>query len=61
MDRQIRYAVGVQHQLSDRMSVGGALEYVDLGDAQIDNSTTLKGEFEDNYFIAFALNMSYKF
>jgi long-chain fatty acid transport protein len=61
MDRQIRYAVGVQHQLSDRMSVGGSLEYVDLGDAKIDNSTTLKGEYQDNHIIAFALNLSYKF
>ncbi len=61
IDRQIRYAVGVQHQLSDRLSVGGALEYVDLGDAKIDNSAALKGEYKDNYFIAFALNMSYKF
>ena len=37
------------------------VQYVDLGDAKIDNSATLKGEYDDNYFIAFALNMSYKF
>jgi long-chain fatty acid transport protein len=61
MDRQIRYAVGVQHQLTDRMSVGGSFEYIDLGDAKIDNATTLKGEYEDNQIFAFALNMSYKF
>ena len=61
MDRQIRYAVGVQHQLNDRMTVGGALEYVDLGEAKIDNSATLKGEYDVNYFIAAAFNFSYKF
>jgi long-chain fatty acid transport protein len=60
-DRQIRYAVGVQHQLSDRMTVGGALVYADLGDSKIDNSATLKGEYDDNYFIAAALTFSYKF
>ena len=40
MDRQIRYAVGAQYQWSERLNVGGAFEYIDLGDAKIDDPTS---------------------
>lgn len=60
IDRQIRYAIGVQHQLTDRINVGGAFEYIDLGNAKI-NSDTLKGDYQDNRAIAFALNLEYVF
>jgi hypothetical protein len=43
------------------MTVGGALEYIDLGEAAIDNSATLKGDYQDNQIFAFALNFSYQF
>ncbi len=43
------------------MSIGGAFEYVDLGDARIDNPTLLIGDYEDNRILMFALNLSYKF
>jgi long-chain fatty acid transport protein len=61
MDRQIRYAIGAQHQWSEQLSFGGSFEYIDLGDAKIDNSAVLVGEYETNRIFAFALNMSYKF
>jgi long-chain fatty acid transport protein len=60
IDRQIRIAAGVQHQLSARYSIGGAIEYVDLGDARID-SASLQGEYSDNYLIVAGINFSYKF
>lgn len=60
MDRQIRYAVGVQHQLTDQMSLGGSFEYIDLGDAKI-RSNTLQGDYQDNRILAFSVYMSYKF
>ncbi len=60
IDRQIRIAAGVQHQLSARYSIGGAIEYVDLGDANID-SASLLGEYSDNYLIVAGINFSYKF
>jgi long-chain fatty acid transport protein len=61
MDRQIRYAIGAQHQWSDQLTFGGSFEYIDLGDAKIDNSAVLVGEYETNRVFAFALNMNYKF
>ena len=61
IDRQIRYAVGAQYRLSESMKIGGALEYIDLGKAKINDPTILTGEYEDNYAIAFALNLSYQF
>ena len=61
MDRQIRYAVGVQYQWNESMNIGGAFEYVDLGDARINDPTFLTGKYEDNRLLVFALNLSYKF
>ncbi len=61
MDRQFRYAVGAQYQWNERVNVGGAFEYIDLGDARINDPTILTGEYEDNRIIMFALNLSYKF
>ncbi len=43
------------------MTIGGAFEYIDLGDARIDNSTLLIGDYEDNRLFMFALNLSYNF
>ncbi len=61
MDRQIRYAVGAQYQWNERMNVGGAFEYIDLGDAKIDDPTILTGEYKTNRIFMFALNLSYQF
>lgn len=61
MDRQIRYAIGAQHQWSEWLSFGGSFEYIDLGKAKINNSSVLVGEYDTNRVFAFALNMNYKF
>jgi long-chain fatty acid transport protein len=61
MDRQIRYAVGAQYQWNERMNVGGAFEYIDLGEAKIDDPTLLKGEYETNRIFMIAFNFSYQF
>jgi long-chain fatty acid transport protein len=61
MDRQIRYAVGVQYKLNERMNVGGAFEYIDLGDARIDNPAILVGEYKTNRVFMIAFNFGYKF
>ena len=47
-------------QLTERINVGGAFEYVDLGNAKI-NSSTLQGDYQDNRMIAFALHVGYRF
>jgi hypothetical protein len=38
----------------------GAIEYIDLGKAKIDNSS-LQGEFDKNRIVMFALNLGYQF
>ena len=60
IDRQIRYAVGAQHEFSEKLSFGGALEYIDLGKARV-RSDSLLGEYDTNRIFAFSLNMNYKF
>ena len=61
MDRQIRVAVGAQRQWSDRMKFGGAFEYIDLGDATINDPNLLIGDYETNRLFVFSLNLAYKF
>ncbi len=61
VDRQFRYAVGAQYQWNERVNIGGAFEYIDLGDARINNPTILTGEYEDNRIFMFALNLNYEF
>jgi long-chain fatty acid transport protein len=60
IDRQIRYAAGVQHQLTENLNLGGAFEFIDMGDAKI-KSDSLGGNYKDNRIFAFAVNLSYKF
>jgi long-chain fatty acid transport protein len=61
VDRQFRYAVGAQYQWNERVNIGGAFEYIDLGDARINNPTILTGEYDENRIFMFALNLNYKF
>ncbi len=61
VDRQFRYAVGAQYQWNERVNIGGAFEYIDLGDARINNPTILTGEYEENRIFMFALNLNYEF
>jgi long-chain fatty acid transport protein len=61
IDRQIRFALGAQHQLSETMTVGGAVEYVDLGSARISDPNTLTGDYQTNRAFFFALNANFKF
>jgi long-chain fatty acid transport protein len=60
VDRQLRFATGVQYDISESVNIGAAFEYEDLGDSKID-STLLKGDYNDNQIFFFGLNMSYKF
>jgi long-chain fatty acid transport protein len=60
IDRQIRYATGVQYKWSDRLSVGGEFVYADYGKAKIDNDL-LKGDYKNNDIIFFAMNANWKF
>ena len=61
MDRQFRYSIGAQHRRSERLSIGGAFEFIDLGEAKISDPTMLTGEYKTNQILMFALNLSYQF
>jgi long-chain fatty acid transport protein len=60
IDRQVRYAVGLQYEHSKTFSVGASFEYVDLGDAKI-NRPLFKGEYEDNNLYVVGVNAIWKF
>ena len=61
IDRQLRFALGAQHQLTESLALGGAVEYVDFGDARINNPTTLKGDYDTNRAVFLALTLNWKF
>ncbi len=60
MDRQIRYATGIQYQWSEDVSIGGQFVYADYGDARIRNDL-LKGDYERNDIFFLAFNLNWKF
>jgi len=60
IDRQIRYATGVQYKWSNRLSTGAQFVYADYGKAKIDNDL-LKGDYKRNDIFFFALNTNWKF
>lgn len=60
VDQQLRYAVGTQYQWSERLTLGGNFEYIDLGKDKI-NGTLLQGDFKQNEIYFVSLNANWKF
>ncbi len=64
-DENFRYGVGLQYDLNDRITVGAAYEFLDLGDAEIANlqrpAGTLDGDYSSNHVHFVALNVIWKF
>jgi long-chain fatty acid transport protein len=60
IDRQIRYATGVQYKWSERLSTGAQFVYADYGKAKIDNQR-LQGEYKTNDIFFLAVNANWKF
>ncbi len=60
VDRQIRYAGGARYRLSDALTVGGYLMYMDLGSARITGSR-FGGDFDYNDGVQVALNANWAF
>jgi long-chain fatty acid transport protein len=65
LDRQVRYASGVQYDLNADVTIGGVYEFIDLGSAGIDRADSalqgpLKGEYDTNALHVFALNMIWR-
>jgi long-chain fatty acid transport protein len=65
LDQQYRIGTGVQYALSDRITLGAAYEYLNLGSAKIDRSRplagTLKGDYSTNEIHWFNVTMAWKF
>ncbi|HEY6132100.1 MAG TPA: outer membrane protein transport protein, partial [Halioglobus sp.] len=60
VDKQIRYAVGTQYALSDALTVGGYVNYMDLGSAEI-NAKNYGGSFDYNSATQLIANVIWKF
>ena len=66
LDRQYRYAVGLQYDLRKDLTLGAAYEYMDAGSAPVDQTGgllkgDLKGDLKDDVFHILALSANWKF
>ncbi len=66
LDRQIRIGTGIQYDWNKDITLGAAYEYLDLGDAEIDQEGgplqgSFKGEYDTNAIHFFAVNLIWKF
>ena len=68
LDRQIRYASGIQYDLNEDVTIGTAYTFLDTGDAKIqldgaDNPRRgeLIGDYSSNYVHFLNVNVVYRF
>jgi long-chain fatty acid transport protein len=66
LDRQIRYATGLQYDWGENITLGTAYEYLDAGDAKIDQRGgplrgDLKGDYKTNEIHVFNVNAIWRF
>ena len=66
LDRQYRYALGVQYDLRKDLTLGAAYEYMDAGSAPVNQTGgalkgDLKGDLKDDVFHIVALSANWKF
>jgi len=67
MGESWRFALGAQYAFTPNLTLGGAYEFMWLGDMSVNQERgssgerKLVGEFEDAYFHFFALNLAWKF
>ncbi len=66
LDRQYRYAAGVQYQWRSDISLGFAYEYMDAGSAPVNQTAgplrgDLKGKLKDDVFHIMAFSMNWTF
>ena len=66
LDRQYRYALGLQYEWRKNITFGAAYEYMDAGSAPVNQTGgslkgDLKGRLKDDTFNILALNVNWKF
>ena len=59
IDRQIRYAVGVQHTRPSGLKLGAEFTYADYGSAKI-RADGFSGDYKSNEILFFAVNASWE-
>lgn len=59
VDRQVRYNVGIRKAISDAMTVGGYINYTDLGSAKI-RTDFWEGEYRSNYMYSVSAYLNWK-
>jgi len=65
-DRQLRYGTGIQYDWNEDVTLGFAYEYIDAGDAAINQykgslAGRLEGDYKKNEIHVFAFNLIWKF
>jgi len=65
VDRQYRYATGLQYDMNEDVTVGAAYVFLDAGDNKINQSKTsggvLKGKYDTYYVNFFNVNVVWRF
>jgi long-chain fatty acid transport protein len=66
LDRQLRYATGLQYEWSKDITLGFAYEFLDAGDADINQTRgpltgTIAGNYETNQIHLFNINLIWRF
>jgi long-chain fatty acid transport protein len=66
LDRQIRYALGLQYDLNENITIGCAYEFLDAGLGRVDKNGgpfkgDLKGKYDTNYINLLNMNIVWKF
>jgi long-chain fatty acid transport protein len=66
LDRQWRYATGIQYDLSEDITIGGAYELLDAGNAEIKQNRgplagAVEGDYSSNYIHFFNVNLIRRF
>jgi long-chain fatty acid transport protein len=66
LDRAIRYGAGLQYDINDDITIGGAYEFIDCGTARVDKQGgplrgNIQGKYTKNYINVFNLNVVWKF
>jgi long-chain fatty acid transport protein len=60
VDRQVRVAAGARYEVKDSLSIGGYVNYADLGKARIEGER-FGGKYDDNTLLQLMVNANWKF
>ena len=59
IDEQVRFALGVQYDLSPSTTIGGSFVYVNLGQGEV-RTDTVSGDYKQNDLFVLGMNLSFQ-